>query len=79
MPAGWLSGRRQTCDEVGTWSYSPTLSKTNGLIDFAGSGVVHMVGGGAGESPFMRHHLMRHHFMRHEGARHERAMQQLCT
>jgi hypothetical protein len=43
--AGWLSARRQGCGEDG---FSPLLSRTNGLLDFAGSGVVHMVGGGAG-------------------------------
>ncbi|GAB4818259.1 hypothetical protein N2152v2_005305 [Parachlorella kessleri] len=42
--SGWLSPFRQGCGEVG---YSPYFSRTNGLMDFAGSGTVHMLGGGA--------------------------------
>lgn len=40
---GWLSARRIDC---ATGDPSPLFSGTNGFIDFAGSGVVHMVGGG---------------------------------
>jgi hypothetical protein len=43
--AGWLSARRQDCGQT---EYDPLLSKATGLLDFAGSGVVHMVGGSAG-------------------------------
>lgn len=42
--SGWLSARRLAC---GADTYTPFFTKTNGLMDFAGSGVVHMVGGGA--------------------------------
>ncbi|KAK3276034.1 hypothetical protein CYMTET_15871 [Cymbomonas tetramitiformis] len=40
---GWLSPFRQADDDEG---YEPELG-ANGFIDFAGSGIVHMVGGGA--------------------------------
>lgn len=40
--AGWLSATRRACDQE---AFSPYFSRTNGLLDFAGSGVVHMVGG----------------------------------
>jgi ammonium transporter, Amt family len=43
-PAGWLSSRRVNCT---TGEPNPVFADTNGLLDFAGSGVVHMVGGGA--------------------------------
>jgi hypothetical protein len=43
--SGWLSARRQGCDAPAP---EPYFTKTNGLMDVAGSGVVHMVGGGAG-------------------------------
>lgn len=46
---GWLSARRQSCAAAGTLQYNPYFSSTNGLMDFAGSGVVHMVGGSAGK------------------------------
>lgn len=42
--SGWLSARRKPCDATG---FEPLFSKTNGVMDFAGSGVVHMLGGGA--------------------------------
>ena len=41
---GWLSANRVQCN---TYFPDPVFSGTNGLLDFAGSGVVHMVGGGA--------------------------------
>jgi Amt family ammonium transporter len=44
MHTGWLSARRLAC---GAATYEPFISGTMGLMDFAGSGVVHMVGGGA--------------------------------
>lgn len=40
-PSGWLSSGSLRCN------IKPLFSSTNGLLDFAGSGVVHMVGGGA--------------------------------
>ena len=40
--SGWLSGYRRSCD---TLEHEPYFSGTTGLLDFAGSGVVHMVGG----------------------------------
>jgi Amt family ammonium transporter len=43
--SGWLSAWRVSC---GTENPLPTFTNTNGLLDFAGSGVVHMVGGAAG-------------------------------
>ncbi|GAB4821129.1 hypothetical protein N2152v2_008175 [Parachlorella kessleri] len=43
--SGWLSAFRQGCDSLGP---EPYFTRTNGVMDFAGSGVVHMVGGGAG-------------------------------
>lgn len=42
---GWLSARRRDCGYTG--QPTPLFSGTNGLMDFAGSGVVHMVGGAA--------------------------------
>jgi len=42
--SGWLSAWRVSC---GTATPLPTFSGTTGLLDFAGSGIVHMVGGGA--------------------------------
>lgn len=50
LGAGWLSARRiQECSAPhDAANFAPYFSKTNGLIDFAGSGVVHMLGGGAG-------------------------------
>ena len=42
--SGWLSARRKPCESAYA-PYSPLFSGTNGMIDFAGSGVVHMVGG----------------------------------
>ena len=47
--AGWLSATRRGCDDV---EYDPYFSRTNGLLDFGGAGVVHMVGGGAGEEAY---------------------------
>lgn len=41
-PPGWLSAGDASCGNP-----DPVFSGTNGVIDFAGSGVVHMVGGGA--------------------------------
>lgn len=41
---GWLSARRLDC---ATGVPSPLFAGTNGVMDFAGSGVVHMVGGSA--------------------------------
>lgn len=42
--SGWLAATRVQC---GTNIPNPTFSGSTGLLDFAGSGVVHMVGGGA--------------------------------
>jgi Amt family ammonium transporter len=42
--SGWLSARRTACEPVDA-PHDPLFSSTNGMIDFAGSGVVHMVGG----------------------------------
>lgn len=41
-------------DCAAPYTYAPTLSMTNGLMDFAGSGVVHMTGGGAGATRHCR-------------------------
>ncbi|PSC73998.1 ammonium transporter [Micractinium conductrix] len=43
--SGWLSAKRVT--NCASGEFEPLISGTMGLLDFAGSGVVHMVGGGA--------------------------------
>lgn len=42
--SGWLSGKRINCATV---EHEPLFTHTNGVMDFAGSGVVHVVGGAA--------------------------------
>ncbi|EFN53469.1 hypothetical protein CHLNCDRAFT_136742 [Chlorella variabilis] len=44
-PSGWLSAHRRP--DCGSDQKVPLISGTMGLMDFAGSGVVHMVGGSA--------------------------------
>ncbi|PRW61429.1 ammonium transporter [Chlorella sorokiniana] len=47
--SGWLSARRRPNWNCGVKPivYEPLIANTMGTMDFAGSGVVHMVGGGA--------------------------------